>query len=161
MPLAPPLFRTTFQFVGCGIDAFSIDVEALLISSLFTFPDLQISDWAPSANSRGNPKLLTRSMSYTKPLNASIGPRQTKCELSDEVVHCDFNDYSSTVTTTRAPEVPSGNVFVVKTRTCIMWASSRSSRIVVTTQVEWTGRSFIKGKFPTHCEDCGWMANTS
>ena len=87
-------------------------------------------------------------MSYIKPLNASIGPRQTKCELSDEIVNCDFDDYVSTLTTTRTPDVPSGNVFSVKTRTCIMWASNVSSRVVVTTQVEWTGRSFIRGKFP-------------
>lgn len=87
-------------------------------------------------------------MSYIKPLNAPIGPKQTKCELSDEVVYCDFDDYASTLTTTRTPDVPSGNVFSVKTRTCIMWASNVSSRVVVTTQVEWSGRSFIRGKFP-------------
>ena len=91
-------------------------------------------------------------MSYIKPLNASIGPRQTKCELSDEIVHCDFDDYVSTVTTTRTPDVPSGNVFSVKTRTCIMWASNVSSRVIVTTQVEWTGRSFIRGGFPVRYE---------
>jgi len=91
-------------------------------------------------------------MSYIKPLNASIGPRQTKCELSDEIVNCDFDDYVSTMTTTRTPDVPSGNVFSVKTRTCIMWASNVSSRVVVTTQVEWTGRSFIRGRFPGYSE---------
>jgi hypothetical protein len=86
-------------------------------------------------------------MSYIKPLNGSIGPKQTRCELRDENDHIDFDDYASTITTTRTPEVPSGTVFSVKTRTCIMWASAVSSKIVVTTQVEWTGRSFIKGKF--------------
>ena len=119
-----------------------------LILSVVSILDLQISDWAPSANCRGNPGLLTRNMSYIKPLNGSIGPRQTKCELSDEVVHCDFDDFVSTLTTTRTPDVPSGNVFSVKTRTCIMWASNVSSRVIVTTQVEWSGRSFIKGEFP-------------
>jgi hypothetical protein len=89
-------------------------------------------------------------MSYIKPLNGSIGPRQTKCELNDEIVHCDFEDFVSTLTTTRTPDVPSGNVFSVKTKTCIMWASNVSSRVIVTTQVEWSGRSFIKGKFPVH-----------
>jgi len=33
----------------------------------------------------------------------------------------------------------------VKTRTCLMFASAVSTRVIVTTQVEWTGRSFIKG----------------
>ena len=93
-----------------------------------------------------NPTLLARNMSYVKPLNASIGPKSTKCELRDETVHCDFDDYVSTLTTTRTPEVPSGNVFSVKTRTCIMWASNVSTKVIVTSQVEWTGRSFIKGK---------------
>jgi hypothetical protein len=40
--------------------------------------------------------------------------------------------------------VPSGGVFSVKTKTCIMWASSVSTRVLITTQVEWTGRSFIR-----------------
>ncbi|KIM38146.1 hypothetical protein M413DRAFT_30292 [Hebeloma cylindrosporum] len=104
--------------------------------------DVQMSDWAPV-----NPgsKLLTRNMSYIKPLNGSLGPKQTKCEIKDETVHCDFENYISTVTTTRTPEVPSGGVFAVKTRTCITWAGPISSKVLVTTQVEWSGRSFIKG----------------
>ncbi|KAF8899327.1 hypothetical protein BD779DRAFT_1607812 [Infundibulicybe gibba] len=104
--------------------------------------DIQISDWTPTAPGS---TLLARNMSYIKPLNGSLGPKQTKCEIRDETVHADFDDYVSTLTTTRTPDVPSGGVFAVKTRTCIMWASAVSSRIIVTTQVEWTGRSFIKG----------------
>ncbi|KAJ4471707.1 hypothetical protein C8J55DRAFT_520675 [Lentinula edodes] len=107
--------------------------------------DLQMSDWTP-----GDDNLLSRTMSYIKPLTGSVGPKQTKCEIRDEVEYCDFspsnaNAYSSTLTTTRTPDVPSGGAFSVKTRTCITYASAISSRVVVTTQVEWTGRSFIKG----------------
>ena len=87
-------------------------------------------------------------MTYIKPLNASIGPKQTKCELRDEMKFCDFESYVSMLTTTRTPEVPSGNVFAVKTRTCITWASAVTTKVLVTTQVEWTGRSFIKGAQP-------------
>ena len=105
--------------------------------------DIQISDWMPLPE---NNALLARNMSYIKPLNGSIGPKSTKCELRDECAHCDFDDYVSMITTTKTPDVPSGGVFSVKTRTCITWASSVSSRILVTTQVEWTGRSFIKGE---------------
>jgi VAD1 Analog of StAR-related lipid transfer domain len=104
--------------------------------------DIQISDWSPTAP---DSKLLSRKMSYIKPLTASIGPKQTKCELQDETIYCDFDDYVVTVTTTRTPDVPSGGVFSVKTRTCIMWASAISSKVIVTTQVDWTGRSFVKG----------------
>ncbi|PPQ84988.1 hypothetical protein CVT26_007587 [Gymnopilus dilepis] len=104
--------------------------------------DIQMSDWQPV-----NPgsKLLTRNFSYIKPLNGSLGPKQTKCELKDEVVHHDPEEFITTVTTTRTPDVPSGGVFAVKTRTCIMWAGPISSKVLVTTQVEWSGRSFIKG----------------
>ncbi|KAH9058262.1 hypothetical protein EDB87DRAFT_933176 [Lactarius vividus] len=104
--------------------------------------DIQMSDWAPTS---GDQNCLARNMSYIKPLNSSIGPRSTKCEIHDETVHSDFDDYITMVTTTRTPDVPSGSVFSVKTRTCVTWASSASSRVVVTSQVEWTGRSFIKG----------------
>ncbi|KAJ6530363.1 hypothetical protein DFH09DRAFT_1326878 [Mycena vulgaris] len=104
--------------------------------------DIQVSDWAPTTTGS---RLLARNMSYIKPLNASLGPKQTKCEIRDETVHVDFDDYVSTLTTTRTPDVPSGGVFSVKTRTCIMWATPLSTRVIVTTQVEWTGRSFIKG----------------
>lgn len=93
-----------------------------------------------------------RNMSYIKPLNGSLGPKQTKCEIKDEVAYCDFDQYVSTVTTTRTPDVPSGGVFSVKTRTCIMWAGPISSKVIVTTQVEWTGRSFIKGMCYLHYE---------
>ncbi|KAI0684671.1 hypothetical protein BC835DRAFT_1292530 [Cytidiella melzeri] len=111
---------------------------------------IQISDWMPLQDSSA---LLARNMSYIKPLNGSIGPKSTKCELRDELGHCDFEEYVVMVTTTRTPDVPSGSVFSVKTRTCITWASSMSSRILVTTQVEWTGRSFIKGIIERSCID--------
>lgn len=104
---------------------------------------MQISDWSPTGD---HPKLLARNMSYIKPLNNSVGPRQTKCEIHDEAVVCDFDNSIVMLTTTKTPDVPSGSVFSVKTKTCIMWASAISTRVIVTTQVEWTGRSFIKGE---------------
>ncbi|EPQ60214.1 GRAM-domain-containing protein [Gloeophyllum trabeum ATCC 11539] len=110
--------------------------------------DIQISDWTPIPD---NPKCLARNMSYIKPLSGGLGPKQTKCELRDETMHCDFDDYVVMLTTTRTPDVPSGNVFSVKTKTCLMWASNVSTRIIVTSQVEWTGRSFIKGIIEKSC----------
>ncbi|KAJ7496928.1 hypothetical protein FB451DRAFT_1456936 [Mycena latifolia] len=103
--------------------------------------DIQVADWTPT---KAGSKLLARNMSYIKPLSASMGPKQTKCEIRDESVHVDFDDYASMLTTTRTPGVPSGGVFSVKTRTCIMWATPLSTKVVVTTQVEWTGYSLIK-----------------
>ncbi|KAK8845532.1 hypothetical protein IAR55_006247 [Kwoniella newhampshirensis] len=90
-------------------------------------------------------KLLTRSISYIKPLNGSIGPKQTKCHITDEHEHLDYDDYIVMITTTRTPDVPSGGVFSVKTKTCFMWAGANSTKVIVTTTVEWTGKSWVKG----------------
>lgn len=66
--------------------------------------------------------------------------------------HCDYDEYISMITTTRTPDVPSGGVFSVKTRTCLTWAGPASTRVVVTTEVEWTGKSWVKGE--TTSSDC-------
>lgn len=92
-------------------------------------------------------------MSYIKPLSGAVGPKQTKCELRDETVHVDFDDWVTLLTTTRTPDVPSGGSFAIKTRTCITWAGPTSSRVVITTAVEWSGRSFLKCEF-RDCLSC-------
>ncbi|BEJ10935.1 hypothetical protein CspHIS471_0103570 [Cutaneotrichosporon sp. HIS471] len=102
--------------------------------------DIESSDWCPDETGK-----LTRSTSYIKPLNGSIGPKQTKCHIVDMQDYCDFDEYISMITTTRTPYVPSGGVFSVKTRTCLTWAGPGSTRVVVTTEVEWTGKSWVKG----------------
>ena len=121
-------------------------VLVTLVANIFESLDIQMSDWTPTSPDAPQ-GLLARNMSYIKPLNAPVGPKSTKCEIRDEIVSCDFSEYVSTISTTRTPDVPSGGVFSVKTRTCVMWASVASSRVIVTTQVEWTGRSFIKGEW--------------
>ncbi|KAL1407061.1 hypothetical protein Q8F55_006474 [Vanrija albida] len=102
--------------------------------------DIESSDWRPDEDQK-----LTRSMSYIKPLNGSVGPKQTKCQIVDLHDHCDFDDYITMITTTKTPDVPNGSVFSVKTRTCFTWAGPASTRVLVTTEVEWTGKSWLKG----------------
>ncbi|KAG8708897.1 hypothetical protein FRC11_006085 [Ceratobasidium sp. 423] len=75
--------------------------------------DIQVSEWTPK---EPDSPLLTRDMSFIKPLTGGLGPKQTKCEIKEETMHIDFDDYVSVVTTTRTPDVPSGSVFSVKTR---------------------------------------------
>ncbi|KAE8266620.1 hypothetical protein A4X09_0g5729 [Tilletia walkeri] len=104
--------------------------------------DLQMSDWSPDPSSN---HMLTRSMSYIKPLTGSFGPKQAKCLIKDENLHVDFDDYVSTLTSTRTPDVPNGGIFVVKTRTCFSWAGGNTTKIFVSCTVEWSGRSMIKG----------------
>ncbi|SJX63620.1 related to YSP2-protein involved in programmed cell death [Sporisorium reilianum f. sp. reilianum] len=104
--------------------------------------DLQISEWSPSSDNRN---LLSRNISYIKPLAGGFGPKQTKCVLTDENLHVDFDNYVVTLTTTRTPDVPSGGSFSVKTKTCITWQGTGNvSHVYVTCQVEWSGRSMLK-----------------
>ena len=110
--------------------------------------DIEMSDWAPQ---KTGSHLLTRSMTYIKQLNNSIGPKQTKCHLTDENAHVDFDDFVCVVTTTRTPDVPSGGSFAVKTRTSLTWAKGNSCRVRVTTGVEWSKSSFLKGVIERSC----------
>lgn len=87
-----------------------------------------------------------REYSYIKPLNGSIGPKQTKC-LSTE--YLDFLDLEKAVLvtlTTQTPDVPSGNVFSTKTKYLFTWAANNETRFFMTCTVEWTGKSWLKGK---------------
>lgn len=104
--------------------------------------DLQISDWAPNAQ---NDNMLSRNLTYIKPLSGGFGPKQTKCHLSEENIHVDFDEYVVALTTTKTPDVPSGGSFSVKTRTCLTWAGGNVTKLYVTCQVDWTGRSMVKG----------------
>jgi hypothetical protein len=99
--------------------------------------DIQMSDWVPLESGS---KLLARNMSYVKLFSGRFDKR----EIRDETIHADPEDYITMLKTTRIPGGPSGGVYSIKTRTCIMWASAITSKVIVTTQVEWTGWSFIK-----------------
>lgn len=103
--------------------------------------DVEVGDWEQMGDE------MERSMSYVKPLNASIGPKQTKCLITERMLHADKEQYTTTITTTRTPDVPSGGSFAVKTRTCLTWAGGWNTRLCVTCMVEWTGRSFIRSKY--------------
>ncbi|CAI2183299.1 15136_t:CDS:2 [Funneliformis geosporum] len=95
--------------------------------------DVEIEEWKVENNK------WTRAQSFIKPLNNSI----------DECSH--FDDYITNVSTTTTPDVPSGNSFCIKTRTCIMWAGTNESRIIVTCAIEWSKSSWLKGPIEKAC----------
>src|SRR5271169_5280225 len=86
-----------------------------------------------------------RRLSYIKPLNNSIGPKQTKCNIIEQVLVQDFNSACVALTTTTTPDVPSGSSFQVMTKFCMMWAGGSTTRILITWTVEWSKSSWIKG----------------
>lgn len=93
----------------------------------------------------------TLTFDYIKPLSGSIGPKQTKCITTYNLVAFDLDKSVSVDASTQNPDVPSGSVFSTKTRYCLMWAAGNSTRIVSTSVVEWTGKSWLKGLFTIMC----------
>lgn len=90
-----------------------------------------------------------RSFSYIKPLGGPIGPKQTKCLITETIDVCELDNYVTVVVATQTPDVPSGNVFVVKSRYCLMWAGDGATRLVASCTVEWNGKSWLKGSSST------------
>ncbi|KAK3939875.1 hypothetical protein QBC46DRAFT_386839 [Diplogelasinospora grovesii] len=110
--------------------------------------DLQMED------KRGlSDEVKTRTYSYIKPLSGSIGPRQTKCIVTEQLEHLDFEKAVNILVSTQNPDVPSGNVFSVKTRYCLSWAENNATRVQINCTIEWTGKSWIKGAIERGAND--------
>jgi hypothetical protein len=88
----------------------------------------------------------TFNYSYIKPLNAPVGPRQTKCNIAMNLEQYDFEKAVSVQCSTATPDVPNGGMFLTKTRYCMMWGPGNSTRLIMTFTVEWSGKSWLKGK---------------
>ncbi|KAG8525731.1 uncharacterized protein KY384_000491 [Bacidia gigantensis] len=103
----------------------------------------------------------SRSMSYIKPLYAPIGPKSTKCLVTESLDFMDLEKAVSVTASTQTPDVPSGNVFVTKTHFCFMWAPGNATRVIMNYTIEWTGKSWLKGPIEkgatdgqtTYCND--------
>ncbi|EDO18649.1 hypothetical protein Kpol_1055p5 [Vanderwaltozyma polyspora DSM 70294] len=87
----------------------------------------------------------SREYSYVKPLTAALGPKQTKCIITEKIEHMDLNDHILVRQITRTPDVPSGGSFTVHSRVYLSWGQNNSTNMTVVTNVIWTGKSLIKG----------------
>lgn len=101
----------------------------------------EISDFRPSEE---DPAVLERKYIYRRALGYSIGPKSTKCEVTETIEHLNFADYIVVVSTTVTPDVPLGGVFSVKTRYIFSWANENHTNLLIYHHVEWTGRSWMK-----------------
>lgn len=102
-------------------------------------------DLTPIPNFEKDGDLKKRQYSYTKPLNGPIGPKQTRCNITETIEHFDVNKYILVSQVTASPDVPSGNAFTVVTNFYLSWAANNSTRLLVITSINWTGKSWIKG----------------
>ncbi|GIC89762.1 uncharacterized protein Aud_006187 [Aspergillus udagawae] len=87
----------------------------------------------------------TRKYSYIKPLNGSIGPKQTKCISTETLDFLDLEKAVLVTLSTQTPDVPSGNVFCTKTKYLFTWAPGNQTRFFMTCTIEWSGKSWLKG----------------
>ena len=102
----------------------------------------------------------SRSYSYIKPLYGAIGPKQTKCTTTETLDAFDLERSVSVTCTTQTPDVPSGNVFCVKTRYCLSWAAGNATRLQMNCTVEWTAKSWLKGRLSSSENDFGRLTPT-
>ncbi|PVV02940.1 hypothetical protein BB560_002595 [Smittium megazygosporum] len=110
-----------------------------------------------------NPQSLTDStipleINYDRPLNFPIGPKQTNTTESIYVLYCDFDKALVIENVVRTPDVPSGNSFVVKVRTCLSWTGGKNipggmTKMTVTCEVEWSKSSWIKKQISAGSKD--------
>lgn len=101
--------------------------------------EVQLDEKGLDSESRAN------NLSYIKPLSASIGPKQTRCITAQRMDRFDLENAVIVECSTQNPDVPSGHVFVVKTRYCLMWGPANATRLITTCVVEWSGKSWLKG----------------
>ncbi|KAK3997413.1 hypothetical protein QBC44DRAFT_315995 [Cladorrhinum sp. PSN332] len=87
----------------------------------------------------------SRTFTYIKPLGGSIGPKQTKCIVTEQLESIDLEKSVNVLCSTQNPDVPNGNIFVVKTRYCLTWGENDGTRIQVNCTIEWSGKSWLKG----------------
>ncbi|OJD25266.1 hypothetical protein ACJ73_03366 [Blastomyces percursus] len=95
----------------------------------------------------------TRVYSYTKPLYAPIGPKQTKCISTENLDFLDLEKAVLVTLTTQTPDVPSGNIFCVKTKYLFTWAPNNATRFYMTCALEWSGKSWLKGPIEKGAND--------
>ncbi|ELR02974.1 hypothetical protein VC83_03499 [Pseudogymnoascus destructans] len=95
----------------------------------------------------------TRTFSYIKPLNGAIGPRQTKCVITETLDAMDLEKAVSVTVSTQTPDVPSGNVFTTKTKYCLSWAEGGGTRLQMNCTIEWTGKSWLRGPIEKGAND--------
>ncbi|KAK5128029.1 hypothetical protein LTR85_005146 [Meristemomyces frigidus] len=95
----------------------------------------------------------TMTFDYIKPLNAPVGPRQTKCITTNTLTAFDLEKAVSIDCSTQTPDVPSGSVFTTKTKYCLMWGPDNSTRMVASCTIEWTGKSWLKGPIEKGAND--------
>lgn len=101
-------------------------------------------NWPDNYLNNENKKMV---LDYIKPLNAPVGPKQTKCITTNTLITFDLEKAVTVDCSTQTPDVPAGNVFTTKTRYCLMWGPGNSTRMIANCSVVWTGKSWLRSEY--------------
>lgn len=104
----------------------------------------EVSDYDKFHPMESDPTKLERKYFYKRALNYSVGPKSTKCEVSEIIEHLNFTDHISMKSVVATPDVPLGNSFTVVTRYCFTWGPDNTTNLKISYYINWTGRSWIK-----------------
>ncbi|KAI8825637.1 uncharacterized protein EV422DRAFT_563467 [Fimicolochytrium jonesii] len=86
-----------------------------------------------------------RTLEYVLPLSGPIGPKQTRCQVTEEVIGASTsNDFVCVSSKAVTPDVPSGTSFHVITRVCLLHVPPAQTRMIVTTDIVFTKSCWIK-----------------
>ncbi|KAH9827673.1 glucosyltransferase, myotubularin and putative membrane-associated protein domain protein [Teratosphaeria destructans] len=107
-------------------------------------------NWSENYLSQDNKTVV---FDYIKPINAPVGPKQTKCITTNTLVDFDLERAVTVDCSTATPDVPSGGAFTTKTRYCLMWGPNNSTRMIANCTIEWTGKSWLKGPIEKGAND--------
>lgn len=94
-----------------------------------------------------------RQYEYIKPINGSVGPKQTRCICTDTINTWDLESSVGVITSTKTPDVPSGNSFLTVTRCTLWWGSSNTTILQLSYKMNWSARSFLKGPIEKGTQD--------
>lgn len=104
----------------------------------------EISDYGPYLANEEDQSIMERKYTYRRPLGYSIGPKSTKCCVTEVIEHLDYSDHVVLLSITSTPDVPSGGSFTVRTRFYYLWAENNETLLRVAFYVKWSGSSWIK-----------------
>lgn len=104
----------------------------------------EISDYGSYLANDEDESIMERKYTYRRPLGYSIGPKSTKCCVTERIEHLDYSDHVVLLSVTSTPDVPSGGSFTVRTRFYFLWAENNKTLLRIAFYVKWSGSSWIK-----------------
>ena len=113
--------------------------------SKWLLDDVKVTDLQMEDDKKGlSLEIPSRTYTYIKPLGGAIGPKSTKCIVTETLDAFDLEKSVTVTASTQTPDVPSGNIFTVKTKFCLSWAPGNATRFFMNCTIEWAGKSWLK-----------------